>query len=79
MGPRALSDMDERLQVLSGLRHLILRSVLSFFDFSLFTVQIKTINYSRERRFILHYHMNMTRKKQNKKERKARTRNPLNR
>lgn len=35
MGPRASSDMDERLQVLlSGLRHLILRSILSFFFFS---------------------------------------------
>lgn len=34
MGPRASSDMDERLQVLlSGLRHLILKSILSFFFF----------------------------------------------
>lgn len=34
-----------------------------FFDFCVLTVQIKVISHSRERRFILHHHMNITREK----------------
>lgn len=63
------SDMDERLQVLLlGLSHLILRNMLPFWISSLSTAQIQTISHSRGRRFILHYHMNKTRKVKKKKE-----------